>query len=82
LDTSVDFADDIVKGCCVLHNSVRDGDGFQLEDTLSVVGFENTVGSRANVQRIRDTFADYFVSNIGQVPWQKTVIGKKQFTEH
>jgi hypothetical protein len=88
LDTSVDFADDIVKGCCVLHNFVRDRDGFQLEDTLYVVGFEDTalengtVGSRANVQRIRDTFAVYFVNNIGQVPWQYTAIGKKQFTEH
>ena len=71
-----------------MHNFVRDRDGFQLEDTLNVVGFEDTeleidtVGSRANVQRIRDTLADYFVSNIGQVPWQYTARGKKTFTEH
>ena len=81
LDTSVAFADDIVKACCVLHNFVRERDGFQLEDTLNIVGLEDTnlgvervVGSRANVHIIRDNFADYFISNIGELSWQYTAV--------
>ena len=79
LDVSVDFAD-VVKACCVLHNFVNDRDGFQLEDTLVIEGFEDmeieidNVGSRVNVQKIRNTFADYFVSNKDKIPWQYTAI--------
>lgn len=80
LNTSVDFSDDIIKACCVLHNFVRDRDGFRLEDTLNLVGFEDidiemdNVGSRANVQEIRNEFATYFTSNVGSVPWQNRAI--------
>lgn len=40
IDVKVDFAVDIVKCCCVLHNFVRDRDGFNFDDTLTVCGFE------------------------------------------
>lgn len=79
LDTSVAFADDILTACCVPHNFVRERDGFQLE--LNIVGLEDTnlgvervVGTRANVHIIRDTFADYFISNIGELSWQYTAV--------
>ncbi|XP_025413308.1 protein ALP1-like [Sipha flava] len=40
IDVHVDFAVDIVKCCCVLHNFVRDRDGFKFDDTLAISGFE------------------------------------------
>ena len=58
LDVSVDFAEDIVKVCCVLRNLVRDCGRFQMEDTLVIKGFEDTdieidnIGSLANVQKV------------------------------
>ncbi|XP_015378544.1 PREDICTED: uncharacterized protein LOC107172762, partial [Diuraphis noxia] len=40
IDVKVDFAVNIVKCCCVLHNFVRDRDGFSIDDTLIINGFE------------------------------------------
>ena len=39
-NVDTDFALDIVKPCCVLHNFTRIRDGFNFEGTLTVVGFE------------------------------------------
>lgn len=33
IDVSCDFADTIIKACCVLHNFVRQRDGYNFEDT-------------------------------------------------
>ncbi len=80
IDTSVQFADDIVKACCVLHNFVRIRDGYQAEDTLQIIGWEDTdmgniiTGSRADPQKVRDAFADYFVSNEGEIPYQYKIV--------
>ena len=79
IDTAVDFSDDIVKACCVLHNFVQVRDGYQSDDTLQITGWEddieaNITGSRADPQRIRDEFANYFLSKEGEIPYQYNVI--------
>ena len=38
LNVSPDFAVDIVKACVVLHNFVRERDGYKFEDALTVTG--------------------------------------------
>uniref|UniRef100_A0A8C5PZ95 DDE Tnp4 domain-containing protein n=1 Tax=Leptobrachium leishanense TaxID=445787 RepID=A0A8C5PZ95_9ANUR len=75
LNVNVNFAVDIVKCCCVLHNFVQDRDGYNLDDSFSSAAFEDFVNSTAmNVNRrnfrYRDTLAYYFVSESGQIPWQ------------
>lgn len=75
IDVHVDFAVDIVKCCCVLHNFVRDRDGFKFDDTLAISGFEelsiveNYLVPRSP-NRYRDALSNYFVSEEGQLEWQ------------
>lgn len=70
-----DFAVLIVKACVILHNFVRERDGYKIEDTFTVEGFEelpNTPVVRGGITAndIRNTFADYFVSEMGSLSWQ------------
>lgn len=80
LNVRIDFAVDIIKAACVLHNFVRDRDGFQYDDTLHVTGFENVV--RSDMSRnsegrtalsVRDKLAEYFVID-DPLPWQNDYI--------
>lgn len=68
----------IVKACCVLHNYIREKDGYRIQDTLTVVGFEDlTLKTNSNIRpgdAIRDKFSNYFVSPVGSVPWQDDCI--------
>jgi hypothetical protein len=41
INVQPDFAVDVVKGCTVLHNSVRNRDGFLIEDTTTITGLED-----------------------------------------
>lgn len=77
LNVKRDFAMNIIKACCLLHNFVRvkDTRGFIVEDTLCVGPGLHTLsigpmerGARSAV-RYRNQFADYFV-NEGAVSWQ------------
>uniref|UniRef100_A0A8C5Q003 DDE Tnp4 domain-containing protein n=1 Tax=Leptobrachium leishanense TaxID=445787 RepID=A0A8C5Q003_9ANUR len=75
LDVNVDFCVDIVKCCCVLHNYVRGRDGFNFEDSLTVMGLEeyendDIMPVNRHSNRFRDALANYFMSEAGQVPWQ------------
>jgi len=47
LNVSPDFAVDIVKVCVVLHNFVRERDGYKFEDTLTVTGLEDVPDGKA-----------------------------------
>jgi len=69
----------IVKACCVLHNFIRELDGYRVEDTLTVEGFQELqLNVNNNIVRtgdmIRDKFANYFVSPDGSVSWQDASI--------
>lgn len=73
LNTSVHFAEDIVKACCVLHNFVRQRYGYNFHDTLHVRGFEDIANTdMPNLRSIttRDILKDYFI-NEGAVQWQE-----------
>ena len=64
----------LIKTCCALHNFVRSRDGFNIQDALSEQGFVE-MGldtSRASHQstQARNKLADYFISDVGSVPWQ------------
>ncbi|KAJ8934209.1 hypothetical protein NQ318_021634 [Aromia moschata] len=41
LDVSQEFAEDIVKSCCVLHNFVLEREGYDFEHTLVIEGLKN-----------------------------------------
>ncbi|CAH2003063.1 unnamed protein product [Acanthoscelides obtectus] len=49
LNVNTDFAVSIVKACVVLHNFVRERDGYNFEDTMTVVGM-NDLPAQANMQ--------------------------------
>ncbi|KAJ8949390.1 hypothetical protein NQ318_007486 [Aromia moschata] len=70
-----DFAVIVVKACVVLHNFVRDRDGYKVEDTEVVVGLEEIPreqetrgGITAN--NVRNVLCDYFMSDAGALSWQ------------
>ncbi|XP_050351879.1 uncharacterized protein LOC126774408 [Nymphalis io] len=72
---SLEFCKDVVKACCILHNFVRDRDGFTFEDTLTINGLENIAtipneGDSLSGPIIREKFSDYFSSSEGSVSWQ------------
>lgn len=77
LNVNIDYAQDILKACCVLHNYVRLRDGFRFDQTL----FQTSLNSlhrtteRPGTRHLntRDTFADYFM-NEGQIPWQQKMV--------
>lgn len=74
LDVNKDLAILIIKTCCVLHNFVRDRDGYQFEDSFQVRGFTDMAKNPAQGGRvannIRSKFAQYFMSPEGQLSWQ------------
>jgi hypothetical protein len=63
LNVSPDFAVNFVKACTVLHNIVRDEDGYTSEDILTT-DLDNLPNGQVvcgglAANRIRDTFAEY-----------------------
>lgn len=79
LDTKPEFCDSIIKACCILHNFVRNKDGIQFTDTLfsselpSLQAGHN-IRPTHDAVTVRDTFAEYFTSPAGSVPWQYSKI--------
>uniref|UniRef100_A0A8C5LZE5 DDE Tnp4 domain-containing protein n=1 Tax=Leptobrachium leishanense TaxID=445787 RepID=A0A8C5LZE5_9ANUR len=76
LDVNVEFSVDIVKCYSVLHNFVRERDGYKFDDSLSVMGLEESENDEIlpvnrHINRFRDALANYFCSEPGQVPWQQ-----------
>lgn len=79
LNVEPDFAVDIVKACIVLHNFVRDRDGYLPEDTTTISGLEDvsrepTARGGLQANNVRQILTKYFVSPIGSVPWQMSKV--------
>jgi hypothetical protein len=78
INGSLDLAKLIIKTCCCLHNYVRTRDGFHIEDAMSVefAHIEEIRTTRPTLQstRIRNLFTNYFVSDVGSVPWQRKIL--------
>lgn len=72
LNGNLDLALSIVKACCSIHNFTLNRDGYKFEDTLTTEGLQNSRerpeitqgGNTLNV--MRNTWADYFISEIGR----------------
>nr|CAI5858519.1 unnamed protein product [Callosobruchus analis] len=67
MDVDINFAVDIIKCLCILHNFVRKRDGYRFEDTLTVVGLEDAgngdnININRSLNRYRDALANYFVT--------------------
>ena len=60
LNVSPDFSVDTVKACVVMHNFVREKDGYKFEDTLTVTGLEDAPDG----QSVRGGLTAYNVRNI------------------
>ena len=75
LNVSPDFAVVIVKACVVLHNFVRERDGYKFEDALTVTGLEDvpdgqSVRGGLTANSVRKTVADYFLIDARAASWQ------------
>ncbi|GFG40228.1 hypothetical protein Cfor_09816 [Coptotermes formosanus] len=64
IDVRPDLCDVIVKTCCILHNFVRQKEGFQFQDTLFECPLDSVeaVGTRDNVTGT--AVREYFCKNI------------------
>lgn len=81
INVNSDLAVQIVKTCCLLHNYVRQRDGYNFTETLSITGLGEQTHTATNQARsgpavvaIRNEFANYFESEAGRVPWQDNFI--------
>nr|CAH7768090.1 unnamed protein product [Callosobruchus chinensis] len=77
LNVDIEFTENLIKACCVLHNYVRLRDGYRYDHTLYITSLTslNTETVRPNARSLntRDRFAHYFV-NEGKLPWQDKLI--------
>lgn len=78
INVHIDLVSDIIKSACILHNFVRDRDGYSFRDSLSNPLTETI--TRDNVRRnnrtafgYRELFAEYFMHE-GRVEWQDNYI--------
>lgn len=62
-----------VKATCILHNFVRQRDGYLFEDSLIQSHWTANRGSN-NVAKIREHFPSYFMSPAGEVAWRLNAI--------
>lgn len=77
IDVKIDFANDIVKAICVLHNFVRTRDGVNKEDMnpAPLLNMSRSNSGRAihDADKVRTTLTNYFVSE-GALDWQENMI--------
>lgn len=82
LDVKKETAIWIVKACTVLHNFVREKDGFAFESAhLSEIHLDHLPNAQTrrgglSANSVRTTFADYFLTDAGSVSWQDEAIGQ------
>lgn len=78
INVNMDLVNDIVKSACVLHNFVRDRDGYLFEDTLNnplteTIAADSVRRNNRTALSYRDLFADYFTTE-GRLEWQDNYI--------
>jgi len=89
INTSLETAENIVKGTIVLHNFLRQNNDYYSFNTSNIeneiASFDmraealqniNNIGTNTNTQEaseIRNRFSNYFI-NIGTIPWQEAMI--------
>lgn len=88
LEVQPEFVDKIVLSSCCLHNMLQCTDnGFEPEDTST----QNTDSALTNLNflrrnctreafNVRETFKEYFISEVGRVPWQLDRVRKGRNT--
>ncbi|KAG8239201.1 hypothetical protein J437_LFUL018791 [Ladona fulva] len=69
------FLVDIVKVYVELHNFICDRDGYETEDTLSIIGLHDIERARharggISANNVRNMMTDYFLTPNGSVNWQ------------
>jgi len=79
LNVSPDFEVVIVQASGVLHNSVRERDGYKSEDDLTVTGLEDvpdgqSVRGGLITNNVRNKVADYFLTDAGAASCQMSKI--------
>jgi hypothetical protein len=79
LNVSPDFEVVIVKPSVVLHNFVRDREGYKFEDALTVNGLEDvpygqSVRGGLTANSVRNKVADYFLTDAGAASCQMSKI--------
>ncbi|XP_060803670.1 uncharacterized protein LOC132902483 [Amyelois transitella] len=80
LNVQYNFATDIIKACCVLHNFVVSRDGVRKSEELYIddcfLNLPQTADdvSLTNPVNIRDEFCKYFNSDVGALSWQLSKI--------
>ena len=74
LNLSKETAVKVVKGSVVLHNIVRDMDGYRAEDLMTCplppVAQNSTEAAKHSGRGIRNCFANFFMTAEGSLPWQ------------
>lgn len=74
----VDHAVNVVLACCVLHNFLRGKEILSTESPLPLYEepIGHVTGTRPTNQalQVREDFADYFLTEDGQVPWQNDYV--------
>ncbi|KAJ8893468.1 hypothetical protein PR048_006066 [Dryococelus australis] len=78
INVEPDFAETIIKTCCLLHNFVRERDGVKFKDTLTVRGFAegmpvDNCNPGNNARCTRAILTDYFM-NEGHVHTQHLLV--------
>lgn len=80
LNMQYNFATDVIKACCVLHNFVVNRDGVKapekifINDDFLVLQHLTNNASITNPVNIRNEFCKYFSSDVGALSWQSTKI--------
>jgi hypothetical protein len=71
LDVSLDIAEETVKHCCLLHSFVREWNGYNSENTITVEDFydmpANAIQNGTTTDNVCDQYENCFVSDEGQM---------------
>lgn len=74
-----DFVVQIVNACILLHNFVRDRDGYMVKDTTTItvledVPQENVTRGGLSANNVRNILTKYFQTSVGAVSLQMSKI--------